>query len=248
MTLNQLEALAPLLSLFFQQVIDVLSRSLPTQDEKHHVLMMIDEFAALGRMDVIAKNMAFLAGYHVRMVNIIQGLGQLQDLYQAAGTENIVQNSAVQIYFAANDTTTAEYVSKRLGTKTIRTESKSDQGGFSTVTKSTSYTARALMLPEEVRRLTDQQEIIFRERSLPILAQKIRFYDDPSFKARLLKAQPIPSLTLKEIRPPKFNIPQNIKDPEIKKEIEEIDQQQEEDKNDILKYAEELRLLLSEES
>ncbi len=246
-TLNQLEALAPLLSLFFQQTIDVLSRNLPTKEEKFHVLMMIDEFAALGRMDVIAKNMAFLAGYHVRMVNIIQGLGQLQDLYQAAGTENIIQNSAIQIYFAANDTTTAEYVSKRLGTKTIRTESKSHQGGFSKVTKSASYAARSLMLPEEVRQLSDNNAIIFREGSLPILAQKIRFFNDPSFKSRLLPKQPIPSLIIEEIRPIKFDIPKETKDPKIKEKIKRIDEEQKIDLDIVANYTEQLQLIVQKE-
>ena len=119
---NQLKMMAPLIGWFFQQCVDILGRDLPSAEEKHEVLLMIDEFASLGHMEIIENALAFLAGYKIRLVLIVQGLGQLHDLYDK-GAENILQNCAVQVYFAANDETTAVYVSKRLGTKTISVRS-----------------------------------------------------------------------------------------------------------------------------
>ncbi len=122
---NQLKPLAPLIALFSQQCVDVLGRDLPGEDEPREILLLIDEFASFGRMETIETALAFLAGHKIRLVLIVQGLGKLQELY-AKGSENILQNSAVQVYFAANDETTAAHASKRLGTKTITTQSRSD--------------------------------------------------------------------------------------------------------------------------
>jgi type IV secretion system protein VirD4 len=192
---NQLQTLAPLLGLFFQQCVDVLGRDLPGADEPHKVLLLIDEFASLGRLPVIESAMAFLAGYNVRLVNVIQGLSQLEHHYGSA-RDSILQNSAVQVYFAANDDATARYISSRLGTKTIRTASRSDPGGFGWATKTSGYAARDLMLPEEVRQLKDTKEIVFKEGARPAKADKIRYYTSKHFKSRLLPAAPVPRLSL----------------------------------------------------
>ena len=202
---NQLQAMAPLIRLFFQQCVSILGRDLPGPDETHEVLLLIDEFASLGRMEVIESALAFLAGYKVRLVLIVQGLGQLQDLY-GKGAENILQNSAVQVFFAANDETTATYVSRRLGTKTITVFSQSDPGGFNWMTKTTSAAARALMLPEQIRQLKDSKEILFKEGARPVMADKIRYYKDRAFKSRLLPPMAVPRLDIKALQPRTFNL------------------------------------------
>lgn len=192
---NQLVTLAPLLGLFFQLCVDVLGRDLPGPDEPHPVLLLIDEFASLGRLPVIESAMAFLAGYNVRLVNIIQGLSQLEHHYGSA-RDSILQNSAVQVYFAPNDDATARYVSGRLGTKTIRTTSRSDPGGFGWATKTSGYASRDLMLPEEVRQLKGIQQIVFKEGARPAKTKKIRYYSDKHFRARLLPPAPVPKINL----------------------------------------------------
>ena len=205
-TLNQLKSLATLLNLFFQQTVDVLSRAEPGSDEPYPVLLLIDEFASLGKMDVVANSMAFLAGFNVRMMNIIQGLGQLDSLY-GKGMENILQNSGVQIFFSSNDDVTTRYISKRMGTKTIQTESRSESGGFRAATKNRSYTRRDMMLPEEVRQLDDQSEIIFLENRRPIRAEKIRYYQDTALQQRLECPSPVPKLEMQRIMPRSFDLP-----------------------------------------
>lgn len=204
---NQLTTLAPLLSLFFQQCVDVLGRDLPGPDEPHKVLLLIDEFASLGRLPVIETAMAFLAGYGVRLVNIIQGLSQLEQYYGSA-RDSILQNSNIQIYFAANDDVTARYISSRLGTKTIRTASRSEPGGFGWATNTSGYAGRALMLPEEVRQLKATTQLLFKEGTRPLRTTKIRYFRDRVFKQRLLPAAPIPKLDLatRDTRLPWSNI------------------------------------------
>lgn len=198
---NQLDTLAPLLALFFQQCVDVLGRDLPGPNEPHKVLLLIDEFAALGRLPIIETAMAFLAGYNVRLVNIIQGLSQLEHHYGSA-RDSILQNSSIQVYFAANDDTTARYISGRLGTKTIRTASRSDPGGFGWATKTSGYASRDLMLPEEVRQLKNTKQVVFKEGSRPAKTNRIRYYQDRAFKGRLLPAAPVPTLDMTITLPP----------------------------------------------
>ena len=202
---NQLKTLAPLIALLFQQCVDALGRDLPSSNEPHQVLMMIDEFAALGRMGVIESALAFLAGYNIRLVLIVQGLGQLEELY-GKGAESLLQNAAVQVYFAPNDDVTANYVSKRLGTETIQVRSRSDPGGFALTTKSTASAARAFMLPEQVRQLKSTKEIIFKENARPVQAPKIIYYRDKVFTSRLLPALAVPELSLAPVRPRVFEL------------------------------------------
>jgi hypothetical protein len=135
-SLDQLPFVMRLLNLFFQQAVTLLAQSMPTPDEPHPVLFLLDEFASLGRMDVLKESLAFLAGYGVRVCTIVQGLGQLDELYGRSGRESILQNSAIQA---------ARYVSDRLGTKTIRTLSRTFPGGGRLATKTYGTAGCALL-------------------------------------------------------------------------------------------------------
>ena len=184
---DQLLTLAPLLNMFFQQAVAELSKSLPATDEPHEVLFLIDEFPMLGAMPTLQKGLALLAGYKIRIVLITQGLGQLDEIYGRQATEGILQNCAVQVFFASNDDTTTNYVSARLGSKTVRVRSQSQSQDWS-YTTSTSYIARPLLPPEEVRRLDPKKALIFKETSRPVLAEKIRYYEDTQLMKLLFDA------------------------------------------------------------
>ena len=192
---DQLMTLAPLLNLFFQQAVATLSRAKPGTNEPHEVLFLIDEFAMLGEMPTLATGLALLAGYGIRIMVIVQGLGQLENIYSKGGTEDILQNCALQIFFASNDDNTTHYVSNRLGTKTVQVKSKSQSQDWKTTT-AVSYIARPLLDPEEVRRLPPKQAIIFKETSRPVLAEKIRYYEDALFADRVIDPPPVPALEI----------------------------------------------------
>ena len=207
---DQLLTLAPLLNMFFQQAVAELSKSLPATDEPHEVLFLIDEFPMLGAMPTLQKGLALLAGYKIRIVLITQGLGQLDEIYGRQATEGILQNCAVQVFFASNDDTTTNYVSARLGSKTVRVRSQSQSQDWS-YTTSTSYIARPLLPPEEVRRLDPKKALIFKETSRPVLAEKIRYYEDTQLIKLLFDAP--------EVRPlPKPNAAKTLAQQSTKKE------------------------------
>ena len=191
---DQLLTLAPLLNMFFQQAVAELSKSLPDDNEPHEVLFLIDEFPMLGAMPTLQKGLALLAGYKIRIVLITQGLGQLDEIYGRQATEGILQNCALQVFFASNDDTTTNYVSNRLGSKTVRVRSRSQSQDWTSASTSTSYIARPLLPPEEVRRLDPKKAIIFKETARPILAEKLRYYEDRKLTKRLLAPPEVPEL------------------------------------------------------
>ena len=139
--------------MFFQQAVAELSKNMPGENEPHEVLFLIDEFPMLGAMPTLQKGLALLAGYKIRIVLITQGLGQLDEIYGRQATEGILQNCALQVFFASNDDTTTNYISNRLGAKTVRVRSRSQSQDWTSASTSTSYIARPLLPPEEVRRL-----------------------------------------------------------------------------------------------
>ena len=191
---DQLLTLAPLLNMFFQQAVAELSKSLPDKKEPHEVLFLIDEFPMLGPMPTLQKGLALLAGYKIRIVLITQGLGQLDEIYGRQATEGILQNCALQVFFASNDDTTTNYVSARLGSKTVAIKSRSQSQDWTAGSTSTSYIQRPLLPPEEVRRLHPKKAIIFKETSRPVLAEKVRYYEDRRLTKLLCDAPPVPPL------------------------------------------------------
>ncbi|MEK8095419.1 type IV secretory system conjugative DNA transfer family protein, partial [Methylocystis sp. IM3] len=79
-TPDNLDRLSPLLNLFFQQTIDLNARELPDHNQKlkRKLLLLLDEFPALGNVSALAKSVAFLAGFNVRLLTVIQSPAQLR--------------------------------------------------------------------------------------------------------------------------------------------------------------------------
>jgi type IV secretion system protein VirD4 len=195
-SLDNLVALSPLLTLFFEQAIAILTRAVPGKDEPLPVLAVLDEFAALRKMDILVNALAQLRQYRVRVAIIVQGLSQLDQHYGRAGRESLLQTTALQLFSAPNDDTTAEYLSGRLGKTTIRTVSRSHGHGWGSGSRSYAYAQRDLMLTDETRRIPPEQLVILKEGARPVLGYKLRYFDDPLFANRLLPAPEVPNLDL----------------------------------------------------
>lgn len=190
---EQMSTLQPLLSLFFQQVIGTLSKTEPGPDEPHKVLILLDEFASLGKMAAISSAVTMLAGYGGRLMFVLQGLGTLEEHYGKGG-DSILQNCAKQIFFAPNDETTARYVVGRLGRKTVKQQSKSTTKGATS--HQMSETGRDLLMPQELRTLKAKEQIVFSEGAAPVRGRKIVYFKDRAFRKRLMNAPEIPKLDL----------------------------------------------------
>lgn len=192
---DDLHRLRPVLSLFFQQAIGLQTRALPEHDAtlKHQVLMMLDEFAALGRIPIIAEAVSYLPGYNVRVVLVIHTPAQLREVYGMNGAETMLKSLAARIVFAPKDYADAREISDELGVTTVRARTVSrplfelgDSKGRRSRSVSVSEQRRPLLLPQEVKALGSRQALIFYEGLWPIRCKKLRYFEDRRFRARLL--------------------------------------------------------------
>ncbi len=109
----------PLIRLLLNQIGRRLTESLDGVDgsaRRHRVLLMLDEFPALGRLDFFESALAYMAGYGLRAFLIAQSLNQIDKAYGA--NHAILDNCHVRVAFATNDERTAKRISDALGTAT----------------------------------------------------------------------------------------------------------------------------------
>jgi len=183
----------PLIRLVLNQIGRRLTEHLHAegQGRRHKLLMMLDEFPALGRLDFFETSLAFLAGYGVRAFLIAQSLNQIEKAY---GEHNaILDNCHVRVAFATNDERTGKRISDALGTATEQRAMRNYAGHrlapwLAHVMVSRQETARALLTPGEVMQLPPTDELVLVAGTPPIRAKKLRYYEDATFKARVLPA------------------------------------------------------------
>lgn len=197
---NKLAESRLMLNLFFSQLINQNTRELPQANPelKHQCLLLMDEFTSIGRVDIIASAVSFMAGYNLRLLPIIQSLSQLEATYGKEHARTIMTNHALQIVFAPREQHDANEYSEMLGYTSVRKDSVSRSRARETsYTRSESEERRALMLPQELKAMGDEKQILLVEgMAHPVMASKIRYYQDPAFKSRLLPKVDIPLLQL----------------------------------------------------
>jgi type IV secretion system protein VirD4 len=185
---NKLDESAKLLNIFFSTVIgDNLGKQLGEEpDINYQMLMLMDEFTAMGRVDVWAKRISIAASYGVRDLCIVQSRAQLRAAYGDHDAENFITNHGAQIVFAPREQSDANQYSEMLGYKTVRKEHRNTSRGNGSRQVSTSHTEerRALLLPQEIKELPGDEELIFYEGCKPIRARKNWFFKDKMFKER----------------------------------------------------------------
>ncbi|EHK54538.1 conjugal transfer protein TraG [Allomesorhizobium alhagi] len=184
----------PLVRLILNQIGRRLTERLegdPKKSRKHQLLMMLDEFPALGRLDFFETALAFMAGYGIRAYLIAQSLNQISKAY---GENNaILDNCHVRIAFSSNDERTAKRISDALGMATELRAMRNYAGHrlapwLSHVMVSRQETARPLLTPGEVMQLPPADELVLVSGLAPIRAKKLRYYEDPNFTERVLSA------------------------------------------------------------
>src|SRR5580700_1924570 len=194
---DDLHRLRPVLNLFFQQAIGLQTRELPERNPllKYPVMMLLDEFTALGRIPIIAEAISYLPGYNVRVVLVIQTPAQLREVYGVHNSEVMLKSLAARIVFAPKDFADAKEISDELGFTTVPVRSVSkplgaslDKRGQRSRSQSVSLQRRALLLPQEVKELGQEEAIVFYEGCRPIRCRKIRYFTDRRFRKRLLPA------------------------------------------------------------
>jgi len=159
--------------------------------EKNKVHFILDEAAALGKMQMLNDAVDKFRGYGIRLLFLYQSMGQLKESWDEGGDQTLLSNTT-QVFFGVNDLPTAEYVSNRLGEFTQVVTS----GGTSTSTshqgmgenRSQSYTygansgwqqaARKLLQPSEVMQLDPRVAITFTPGMPPIATYLTRYFEE----------------------------------------------------------------------
>jgi type IV secretory pathway TraG/TraD family ATPase VirD4 len=189
-------AVASLLgNLFFTQWIEDNLDALPGEDAsiRYQCLGILDEFTAVGRLDVLDKGNAFIAGYWLRLLTILQSKAQAEpnELYGPAGARTLVTNHAVLVAYPPRNQQDAKDLSETLGTFTEKATSRSRNHGRNTSTgTSTSDQGRALMFDQELKRMDRRQEIVLGFQR-PILCEKAIYFEDDVFLDRMRSVSPI---------------------------------------------------------
>ena len=99
----------------------------PAPTYKHKLLLLLDEFPALGRISELEKALGYIAGYGLRAFIIIQGLNQLFAPQMYGRSTSIIDNCHIRVFHTPNDAETPDYMSKMMGKKTIKVRNKSYQ-------------------------------------------------------------------------------------------------------------------------
>ena len=187
-----------LLNLFFSQLVHLNTEDLPEENNKlkYQCLLLLDEFTSIGRIAILEDAVSYIAGYNLRLLPIIQSTSQLTRVYREAA-QNFLANFALRILYTPKEEQDAKEYSEMLGYETVKGKSRSRNVGAKTTRGETvSDQRRALLLPQELKEMPKDKEIISLEHTKPIQCDKIAYYNEAVFKDRLLPPPKVPVLDL----------------------------------------------------
>ncbi len=195
----------PLVRLVLNQIGRRLTEKLEGRPRRHRLLLMLDEFPALGRLDFFESALAFMAGYGLKSFLIAQSLNQIERAY--GPNHAILDNCHVRVAFATNDERTARRVSDALGMATELRAMKNYAGHrlspwLGHLMVSRQETARPLLTAGEVMQLPPSDELVLVSGVPPIRAKKARYFEDKRLKERVVPPPTLPQSAEKETAVP----------------------------------------------
>jgi type IV secretion system protein VirD4 len=207
---SDLSRTRPLVRLLLNQLCRRLTEEIhfeqgrPRAHYKHPLLLMLDEFPALGRLPFFAEAMAYLAGYGIRAFLVTQDLGQHRGVY--GKSESILANCNVRIAFTPNSPETADLLSQMAGQMTVHHHrvTRRSGGPFASASVTPADTQRRLLTPDEALRLAPEEALIFLTGHPPIRARRARYYEDRELLGRA--SFPVPALDV---------LPQPVRDHQV---------------------------------
>lgn len=208
-----IDRLRPLLRLMVDMIVRRVCAKMEFADGasvagyKHRLLLLLDEFTSLGKLAIMEKALAYIAGYGGKVYLIVQDITQLNGVY---GKDNaLMANCHVRIAYAPNTVETAKTLSEMTGKTTVVDQklslSGSRTGHMKNASMSVSETARPLLTPDECMRLPGPQKdnqgrvtkpgdmLIFTAGKPPVYGRQILYFLDPVFSARA--KIPVPGLS-----------------------------------------------------
>ncbi len=176
-----------LLTIFFSQMIQQLYDYADQNGGalKEQTFFILDEFANIGKIPDFDKKISTSRSRKISFSVILQNIDQLEAVYEKS-YETIMGNCDTHVFLGSNSYKTVEYFSKALGEKTIGRDSisvnKNRQNWMTGKSVSDQVMARALMTPDELRRMDNDQCIIYEKGIKPVKAQKFYYFKHPMAK------------------------------------------------------------------
>jgi len=204
---NMVKPMAPLIRLFFSDLISSLQDKEPGKDEPWPVMIMLDEFNRLGKMPIVVESIETLRSYKGHLAIVTQTIPALDEIYGENTRRALQGNAGVKLYLTPSDEKTVEELSKAVGktTKRVVTRSRSiGRNPFEGRSMSERTEETSLLPEDEARRMPLNDIVMVVDAQMPIRAKRIQYYDDPFFKA-IHSAQkgelPFPERSLKAVEP-----------------------------------------------
>ncbi len=229
---SDIDRLRPLVRVLFNIMLRRLTAEMSfdegrsVKSYKNRLLLMLDEFTSIGKLDIFEKALAFMAGYGLKCYIIVQDLTQLQQTYSRE--ESIMSNCHVRIAFAPNKIETAKTLSDMIGSHTVIQKKRSSTGGWRapSVSDSISETGRQLLRPDEIMKLPGPVKnaagevvrpgkmVILAAGFNPILGDQRLYFHDEELLKRVKKKAPGPIPEAAAITPSYMEmLDAGIKDP-----------------------------------
>jgi type IV secretion system protein VirD4 len=185
---EEISRLKALLRLVLNQILKRLTEIASQRSSDRRVLLMLDEFPQLGKLDFFEHALAYIRGYRIKACLVAQSLNQIVQAY--GEHSSILDNAHIRVAFACNDERTAKRISDMLGV-TTETRAQMNYAGsrmapwLGHTMVSRQEVPRPLLTPGEVMQLPASEALIMTGGSPPIRARKVRYFDEPILKARL---------------------------------------------------------------
>lgn len=194
---DEQEALAPLVKMMITQIVGaicvVMEEVNGESPHKHRLMMMLDELPAFGKIDKLEEAMGYICGYGAKAVVIAQSLEQITQKY--GKNSQLLSHCAVAVFYSPTpvDKETPKIISDILGEETVKDKSYSRKSGGLSLggNISESKKAKKLLTPEEVRnKLGKKRNLITMANEYPIIANKIRYYENAYYRSKILPVEP----------------------------------------------------------
>lgn len=181
---NEIPAIAPLIRLFFSDLIAALQHHEPDpKKEPFPVLILMDEFQRIGRVPIVAESISLLRSYGGNLAIVTQSIPDLDVVYGDQVRKTIQAGAGIKLYLTPSDPDTIGEMSEAVGMTTKRVVSKSrsvKEGAFSTnVTERTED--HPLLTRDQARRLPEDEVIIVVDAGMPIRAKRLRYFEDRDY-------------------------------------------------------------------
>ena len=182
---DDITAIAPLVRLFFSDLVATLQHHEPKADEPFPVLILLDEFQRIGKMQIIVDSISLLRSYRGNLAIITQTIPNLDEVYGETSRKALQGGAGLKLYLTPSEEDTVKELSASVGNTTKRVVSKSrtiGKDGLFGTNVSERTEDHPLLPPDHARRLPADDVIIVVDADMPIRAKRIQYFDDHGYK------------------------------------------------------------------